>query len=102
MVNENFIEQVLKIVEELNCNDRMPNFSDLGEDVNLTLPTEKRRDYEGMQMNYYADSKLYEVSEYMAGKNEDELHIFTKTTSLKIALKSLYKGNKKRKIIERW
>jgi len=50
---------------------------------------------DGMQM-LYIDGK-YEVSQYMAGKNQNELRIYTNTKSLSIALKSLLKGNKKRK-----
>lgn len=56
--------------------------------------------YHGMQIMY--EDGIYEVSEYMAGKQENELHIFTKTKSLILALKSLMKGNRKRKIIEKW
>jgi len=56
--------------------------------------------YDGMQILY--EGGVYEVSQYMAGKKENELHIYTNTTSLAIALKSLLKGNKGRKIIGRW
>jgi hypothetical protein len=52
----------------------------------------------GMQILY--NEGLYEVSQYQAGKKANELHIYTVTKSLKIALKSLLKGNKGRKIIE--
>ena len=42
-----------------------------------------------------------EVAEYSAGKSGKELHIFKETRSLKIALKELIKGNK-RKPIKIW
>jgi hypothetical protein len=53
-----------------------------------------------MQILY--EGGCYEVSQYMAGKKENELHIYTNTTSLAKALNSLLKGNKGRRIIGRW
>jgi len=69
----------------------------------ITISPIKRKGdsiYDGMQILY--EGGVYEVSQYMAGKKENELHIYTNTTSLAIALKSLLKGNKGRKIIGRW
>ena len=59
----------------------------------------KDKKLDGMQV-IYADG-VFEVSQYMAGKNENELHIYLETKSLKIALKSMLKGNKYRKIIKK-
>jgi translation initiation factor 1 (eIF-1/SUI1) len=53
----------------------------------------KKGSMDGMQIIYDIKSKVYEVSEYMAGPNEDELYIFGQYKSLIPALKSLYKGN---------
>lgn len=60
------------------------------------------KNHEGMQI--LIDNGSYEVIQYMAGKNEDELHVYTETNSLIIALKSLIKGNMlgKRKPIKIW
>lgn len=41
---------------------------------------------------------IYEVSEYQAGINENELHIYKETKSLKIALRWFMKGNKQKPI----
>lgn len=56
--------------------------------------------FDGMQIIALHDG-TFEVSEYMAGKNEDELHIYKETKSLTSALKDLIKGNK-RKPIQKW
>jgi hypothetical protein len=57
-----------------------------------------RKDFfDGMQINRFKDG-IYEVSEYQAGKNEDELHIYKETKSLIVALKDLIKGNKRKPI----
>jgi hypothetical protein len=52
--------------------------------------------YDGMQIIYEAG--IYEVSEFQAGKNQNELHIYKETKSFKIALKSLLIGNKQKPI----
>lgn len=57
-----------------------------------------RSDYfDGMRIIRFSDG-TYEVAEYQAGKNEDELHIYKETKSLIIALKDLIKGNKRKPI----
>ena len=69
----------------------------------ITISPIKRKGgsiYDGMQILY--EGGCYEVSQYMAGKKENELHIYTNTTSLAKALNSLLKGNKGRRIIGRW
>ena len=53
--------------------------------------------FDGMQIIAENDG-TFEVSEYMAGKNENELHIYLVTKSLTLALKDLIKGNKRKPI----
>ena len=61
----------------------------------------KRKDYfDGMRIMIWNDGGI-EVAEYQAGKKEDELWIYKETKSLKVALKDLIKGNK-RKPIKVW
>jgi hypothetical protein len=55
--------------------------------------------FDGMQIIFEAG--VYEVSEYQAGENKSSLHIYKETTSFKIALKELLKGNN-RKPIKVW
>jgi hypothetical protein len=62
---------------------------------------DKRKDFfDGMQIHRFADG-MYEVSEYQAGPNQDELYIYKETKSLPLALKDLIKGNN-RKPIKKW
>ena len=56
---------------------------------------------DGMAMHYEASTGIWEVVEEQAGKNQDKLHIFKETRSLKVALKDLVKGNN-RKPIKVW
>jgi hypothetical protein len=60
----------------------------------------KDKKLDGMQV-VFAEG-IFEVSQYMAGKNENELHIYLETKSLKAALKNMLKGNKYRKILKKW
>jgi len=55
---------------------------------------------DGMQIIF--ENGIYEVSQFMAGKKQNELHVYLKTKSLKLAMNSILKGNKKRTIIEKW
>jgi len=55
---------------------------------------------DGMQIIF--ENGTYEVSQFMAGKKQNELHVYLKTKSLKLAINSVLKGNKKRTIIEKW
>lgn len=58
----------------------------------------KRSDFfDGMQI-LAMDNGTFEVSEYMAGENENELYIYKETNSLTNALKDLIKGNKRKPI----
>ena len=60
-----------------------------------------RKDFfDGMIMQCWDDG-TYEVAEYQAGKQENELWIYKETKSLNVALKNLIKGNK-RKPIKKW
>ena len=52
--------------------------------------------FDGMQIIY--ENGIFEVSEYQAGKNQNELHIYKETKSFIIALKTLLKGNKQNAI----
>jgi hypothetical protein len=52
--------------------------------------------FDGMQIIY--ENGIFEVSEYQAGKNQNELHIYKETRSFIIALKTLLKGNKQNPI----
>lgn len=62
--------------------------------------TPKTGEYDGMQLIYDFKSKQFEVSEHQAGKNKDELYIYTVTKQPKRALESLLLGNKGRKPIK--
>jgi len=53
--------------------------------------------FDGMQILAMEDG-TFEVSEYQAGKNENELYIYKITNSLITALKDLIKGNKREPI----
>jgi len=53
--------------------------------------------FDGMQILALEDG-TFEVSEYQAGKNENELYIYKITNSLITALKDLIKGNKREPI----
>jgi hypothetical protein len=74
--------------------------SDLGNEITIepstVIPagsTLKKDSLDGMQIIYDIPTKVYEVSEYMAGPNENEMYIFGEYKSLIPALKSLIKGN---------
>lgn len=51
--------------------------------------------FDGMMI--LCDGETFEVAEYQAGDNENELHIFKDTPYLKAALKEFMKGNKRPK-----
>jgi len=67
----------------------------------ITPSTDKTNSYlDGMQIIF--EDEIYEVSQYQAGKEENELHIYLETKSFKVALTNMLKGNKKRKPIKIW
>jgi hypothetical protein len=57
---------------------------------------------DGMVINY--EDGIYEVCEFQAGENANELHIFLETKSFKVALKNMLIGNKRpqSKILKIW
>lgn len=57
--------------------------------------------FDGLMLNYFSNDNIFEVAEYQAGKNKNELHIYKETRSLTEALEELLKGNK-RKPIKIW
>lgn len=72
----------------------------IGGEIHIEPSTKKvgknRLDFfDGMQIHLFKDG-TYEVSEYQAGKNKDELYIYKETPSLIIALKELIKGNNRK------
>jgi hypothetical protein len=57
-----------------------------------------RKDFfDGMQIHRF-DNGIYEVSEYQAGPDENEMYVYKETKSLIVALKDLIKGNKRKPI----
>ena len=70
---------------------------------NVSVRVKYGNKLDGMQIIYFKKEQIFEVSEFQAGKNENELHIFTETRNLNRAIKSLLKGNKRAaKIIWDW
>lgn len=67
----------------------------------LIEPSTEKEIFEGMQINYFKHSTeifgTFEVSESKAGKNKNELHIFSNNNNLIDAFKCLSKGNKRPK-----
>lgn len=78
------------VVDLSNKHNKTINIEPKGYD-DLTL--------DGMQIIY--ENGIYEVSEYQAGKNANELHIYLETKSFKVALTNMLKGNG-RKPIKIW
>jgi len=77
---------------------------DLSNKFNTTINIEPTRYkgnlLDGMQIIY--ENGVYEVSQFMAGKNQNELHIYLETKSFLVALKNMLKGNKNRVIIKKY
>jgi hypothetical protein len=87
----------------LNQFGMYPNVSDIGNEIIIEPDTRKTGrlksgSLDGMQIIYDKRTKNYEVSEYQAGKNQNELHVFKNTKYLKTALDELMKGNNRRPI----
>ena len=57
---------------------------------------------DGLLINYNKKTKIFEVAEMQAGKNEDEIWVYLETKQFIMALKELVKGNnrKPKKIID--
>lgn len=67
----------------------------------LIEPSTENEKFAGMQINYFKHNTdlfgCFEVSEYQAGKKENELYIFSLHDNLKDAIICLLKGNKRNK-----
>lgn len=90
-------KQILKIPDL----DVQFKVEDNGDVINIEPTQYKDKKLDGMQILYIRNERMYEVSEYQAGPKQDELHIYKETPSLKLAIKELLKGNK-RKPIKVW
>jgi hypothetical protein len=77
-------------------------FIDCGQTLCIETRSCKNPLLNGMQILYFIQDGLFEVSEYMAGPKQNQLRVLTETKSLKIAVKSYLKGNKGRKAIKIW
>ena len=77
---------------------------DLSNEFNTTIHIEpiryKNNLLDGMQIIF--ENGVYEVSQFMAGKNKNELHIYLETKSFLVALKNMLKGNKNRISIKKY
>lgn len=89
------------VIERLHKIGNYAMVFNVGNDINIEPCTRNNKKLEGMQIIYFAKDDVFEVSEYMAGKQANELWIYKETPSLKIAIKELLKGNnRKSKIIK--
>ena len=88
-------EQVSELLEgtgvraticELACKEVIIDFWGSGREESALM--------DGMQI--ITVNGVYEVSEYQAGKNQDELHIYLETKSLKRAIANALKGNRRK------
>ncbi len=91
------------VYDYLNNFGMYARVSDNGNEIIIEPDTKKTGrlksgSLDGMQIIYDKRTKNYEVSEYMAGKNENELWIYKNTKYLKTALDELMKGNNRRPI----
>jgi hypothetical protein len=91
------------VYDYLNNFGMYARVSDNGDVIYIEPDTKKtgrliKGSLDGMQIIYDKKTKIYEVSEYMAGKNENELWIYKNTKYLKTALDELMKGNNRRPI----
>ena len=66
----------------------------------MTFGKNRKDFFDGMRIMCWSDGS-FEVAEYAAGKEENELWIYKNTKTLKSALMELLKGNK-RKPIKVW
>jgi hypothetical protein len=54
--------------------------------------TNERPDMAGMAVTYYANENIFEVAEFQAGTNENELHVFGEYKTIQAALRRLANG----------
>lgn len=95
---EDVRKTVIEVLEPLGMSARV---SDEGANILIEPSTKKTGklkagQLDGMQIWYFGKEGVYEVSEQQAGKKQNELWIYETTTSLKIALKGLLKGNNRK------
>lgn len=85
----------------VKCNFNIDNLTFENNQTILIEPETKNKKFNGMMINYFKHTSeifgVYEVAEYQAGKNKNELHIFSNHDNLKDAIKCLSKGNKRDK-----
>lgn len=102
-IKSNLISEYKKIhLDNVYSLGMYPVFDTQEDCVQMYIVNEKTDIYDGLILTYYKYDNTFEVAEYQAGKNNNELRIYTKTKSLIVALKSLLRGNKKRITIEKW
>lgn len=70
---------------------------DLGESIHFEPDTRdavKKGHFDGKQIHYFKDINVFELSEYMAGAKQDQLHILGNFKTFKSALTALLSGRK--------
>ena len=93
----NLCANILKIKELLQNENLFGQIQMMSFDaIQIEPKTPTHGKYDGMQIIFDFKTEQYEVSEYQAGPDENELHIFTDTKNYKEAIKSLLLGNKNR------
>ncbi len=103
--SKNIFNQILDFCSSqklVNCkNLKVSNLTFKNNITILIEPSTELIKFEGMQINYFKSPDqilgVFEVSEYQAGKKQNELHIFSNNESLQEALKCLKKGNNRSK-----
>lgn len=95
-------ERIARIAQEVQMNLTVGTMHENG--IHIEPTGYKGNHLDGMQIIEDPDTKTFEVSEYMAGPNEDQLWIFGEYKNLKSAVKSMLKGNHTtgRKAIKIW
>lgn len=108
---QNEINKIHNILDNVMTNKgvsfKVDNLSNKHHNIIMIEPSKYNKSIygdklDGMVINY--ENGIYEVCEFQAGKNENELHVFIETKSFKIALKNMLKGNKRplNKILKIW
>jgi hypothetical protein len=101
---QEFAESVHNTLKELNLNfnvkiDFQKNYLNKIDCISIEPTNYKGNNFDGMQILYTSEG--YEISEYQAGENKNELHIYNVVHDLKLALCLLALGNG-RKPIKIW
>lgn len=104
--NENLVKEIREKAQKILLPLKVGvKVSDAGNTITIEPSDYSRSQYksklDGMQIIYDLEKQEYEVSEYQAGPNKDELHIYKETPSLTVAIKDMLKGNG-RKPIKIW